>query len=80
MRALRLRAARYLPTVLLADLKQRAQLAVETGDVLSDGLFLAALGCSGRNYRRDCAICLTDNIMGTTCGCGHTGPQCIMVY
>jgi hypothetical protein len=36
-----------------------------------DSDFLALLAMKHRNYKSDCAICLTDNIMGTTCGCGH---------
>lgn len=35
----------------------------------SDTEFLGALT---RDYRKGCAICLTDQIMGTTCSCGHT--------
>lgn len=35
----------------------------------SDAEFLAQLN---RNWKEGCAICLTDKIMGTTCGCGHT--------
>ena len=38
---------------------------------ISDGHFLAIHGLK-RNYRRDCAICLADEIMGTHCTCGHT--------
>lgn len=30
------------------------------------------LGAMTRDYRKGCAVCLTDKIMGTTCGCGHT--------
>lgn len=39
-------------------------------DQISDCLFLALHGTQ-RNYRNGCAICLRDDIMGTTCGCGH---------
>ena len=38
----------------------------------SDLLFLALLARKRRNYKSGCAICLTDEIMGTTCSCGHT--------
>lgn len=38
---------------------------------ISDYMFLALLG-KKRNWKEGCAICLTDKIMGTTCGCGHT--------
>lgn len=38
---------------------------------LSDFLFLAKLGTI-RNWKKICCICLTEDIMGTTCGCGHT--------
>ncbi len=38
---------------------------------LDDFSFLATLG-SKRNWKSGCAVCLTDKIMGTTCGCGHT--------
>jgi len=34
-------------------------------------MFLAKLG-KKRNWKEVCAICLADDIMGTTCGCGHT--------
>ena len=34
-------------------------------------MFLAKLG-KKRNWKEICAICLVDDIMGTTCGCGHT--------
>lgn len=37
----------------------------------SDSDFLALLQ-RNRDYKEGCAICLTDEIMGTTCGCGHT--------
>lgn len=37
----------------------------------SDFAFLTVLGRS-RNWKKECAICLTDDIMGTACGCGHT--------
>ena len=37
-----------------------------------DALFLAMLARRGRNYKEGCAICLADQIMGTTCTCGHT--------
>ena len=33
--------------------------------------FLLDLGAK-RNWKSGCAICLTDKITGTTCGCGHT--------
>lgn len=36
-----------------------------------DFVFLLRLG-QKRNWRAGCAICLTDEMMGTTCGCGHT--------
>ena len=36
-----------------------------------DFMFLAKLG-KKRNWKEVCAICLIDDIMGTTCGCGHT--------
>jgi hypothetical protein len=38
---------------------------------LTDFEFLALLGTK-RNWKKGCAICLTDDIMGTTCTCGHT--------
>jgi hypothetical protein len=37
----------------------------------SDIRFLAEIGAV-RNWKSGCAICLTEKIMGTTCGCGHT--------
>lgn len=37
-----------------------------------DDVFLAVLQSSGRSYRSGCAICLSEDMMGTTCGCGHT--------
>jgi hypothetical protein len=37
----------------------------------SDFVFLAKLG-KVRNWKQVCAICLVDDIMGTTCTCGHT--------
>lgn len=40
-------------------------------DTKSDLRFLGEIG-SKRNWKSGCAICLTDKIMGTTCGCGHT--------
>lgn len=33
--------------------------------------FLLELG-KHRNWKKECAICLTEDIMGTTCKCGHT--------
>jgi hypothetical protein len=38
---------------------------------ISDFVFLGTLGFQ-RNWKEGCAVCLTDKIMGTTCGCGHT--------
>lgn len=37
----------------------------------SDFLFLVALG-KKREWKKGCVICLIENIMGTTCKCGHT--------
>jgi hypothetical protein len=34
-------------------------------------IFLANIG-KKRNWKQICAICLVEDIMGTTCGCGHT--------
>jgi len=39
---------------------------------LTDGEFLGGLQLNGRNYKKNCAICLTEDIMGTKCTCGHT--------
>jgi hypothetical protein len=39
---------------------------------ISDGEFLLTLSKAGRDFRKDCCICLTTDIMGTTCTCGHT--------
>lgn len=44
--------------------------ADKVGD--SDFAFLMSLNLRGRNWRAGCAICLTDKIMGTICGRGHT--------
>lgn len=44
--------------------------SVQSSEV-SDSDFLAYLQ-KNRNYKEECAICLTDKIIGTTCGCGHT--------
>ena len=38
---------------------------------ISNFIFLALLG-KKRDWKSECAICLTDKIMGTTCTCGHT--------
>lgn len=38
---------------------------------ISDTLFLSLLG-KKRNWKKDCAICLEQDIMGTKCNCGHT--------
>jgi hypothetical protein len=40
-------------------------------DEIDDGFFLAMLGVK-RSYTSECVICLSDEMMGTTCGCGHT--------
>jgi hypothetical protein len=48
-----------------------ATFSLEKSSDLSDFDFLLALGAS-RDWKSGCAICLTDKIMGTTCGCGHT--------
>lgn len=37
----------------------------------SDAELLLSIGLK-RDYKGECAICLTDKIMGTTCACGHT--------
>lgn len=39
-------------------------------DTMSDFVFLVSLG-KNRNWRNECCVCLTDDMMGTTCGCGH---------
>lgn len=51
----------------------QAELLSTTSDtsVLTDFQFLLNLTLK-RNWKSGCAICLTDKIMGTTCGCGHT--------
>jgi hypothetical protein len=62
------------------DLNKLRELVVETieealeeEDVIKeDALFLAYLANKGRPHNEQCAICLTNDIMGTTCGCGHT--------
>lgn len=71
---IRLRAAEELIPLLLKDIQRRTKpdRGVSIAPALPNGLFLAALGAAGRNYKRDCALCLEDIIMGTTCGCGHT--------
>jgi len=38
---------------------------------MPDWQFLIAISKT-RDYQKQCAICLTDKIMGTTCTCGHT--------
>ena len=38
---------------------------------MSDFQFLLKLGML-RNWKQESAVCLTDEIMGTTCTCGHT--------
>lgn len=38
---------------------------------LDDFTFLLSLGLK-RNWKSECVICLSDEMMGTTCGCGHT--------
>ena len=40
-------------------------------DQIDNSVFLAILGLK-RSYKSECVICLSDNMMGTTCGCGHT--------
>ena len=48
--------------------------AIDTAH-LSNASFLAALGAK-RDFKAGCAVCLTDEIMGTTCTCGHTEIAC----
>ena len=39
----------------------------------SNAIFLMkTAGLQGRNWRNGCVICLEDEMMGTTCSCGHT--------
>jgi hypothetical protein len=38
----------------------------------SDFEFLFKVAGNLRNWKEDCCYCLTEKIMGTTCGCGHT--------
>lgn len=60
---------------LTINIKSRAYLTsmIVNGDIdVNDNFtFLAKLGFT-RNWKRDCAICLTEEIMGTACTCGHT--------
>jgi hypothetical protein len=44
---------------------------IEKSEVVDDFIFLLKLGIR-RNWKSGCCICLTDEIMGTSCGCGHT--------
>ena len=44
---------------------------IQVDESSSDFVFLAKLS-SRRNWKSGCAVCLTDNIMGTACTCGHT--------
>jgi hypothetical protein len=54
------------------ELLDAALSKVELKDMTTpDALFLAKLGKT-RNWRSGCVICLTEDIMGTTCTCGHT--------
>lgn len=40
---------------------------------MSNIAFLLSIGgVKGRNWKKGCVICLSDEMMGTTCGCGHT--------
>lgn len=38
---------------------------------LDNFTFLLTLGLK-RNWKSECVICLSEDMMGTTCGCGHT--------
>lgn len=55
----------FVPTTILSHLKKYK---LEDAPNFE---FLALLG-QKRNWKDGCVICLTDNIMGTTCQCGHT--------
>jgi len=66
-RALLQQTAETLPPVLLEAVKKITGKMDSIGAEVDNSLFLAALGCGGRNYRRDCVICLTDEI-----SCRHT--------
>lgn len=44
---------------------------LKLSDKITDFEFLALLGLK-RNWKKECAICLEEDIMGTTCTCGHT--------
>lgn len=56
-----------LPKLLLDFIKNK-----ELSDMkLTDYEFLAVFGHK-RNWKKECAICLTEDIMGTTCSCGHS--------
>lgn len=37
-----------------------------------DDVFLGLLQLMGRDYKAGCVICLSEEMMGTTCTCGHT--------
>jgi hypothetical protein len=45
--------------------------AIKSTELDNDFVFLAKLGRK-RDWRSGCAICLTEEMMGTTCSCGHT--------
>lgn len=49
----------------------QVELMEEAISSLSDFQFLCHLTMK-RDWKSECAICLTDKIMGTTCTCGHT--------
>ncbi len=61
---------KHLPSLVLSFI-DRASPSSSPSIVSDDFLFLMNLGRT-RKWKQDCAICLSEKIVGTTCGCGHT--------
>ena len=60
-----------LNDIKLLVLNKLSDIGTELSPDDSNAIFLAKLG-KKRNWKHSCCVCLEDEIMGTTCKCGHT--------
>ena len=65
MRDIRIKMSETVPRLMVSYGKD------DLTNELDDFTFLLSLGLK-RNWKSECPICLSEEMMGTTCGCGHT--------
>ena len=61
-----------LDKLLMSKEEDKQEKDQEEQETLFDFLFLVKLNQAKRKWKENCAICLTDEMKGTSCDCGHT--------